>query len=58
MPKTVPEPAENYKILREETLKMAWRKKGVAATPKNPRIWGLLMEVGLPSLFPALSRRV
>lgn len=46
MAKTVPEPAENYKSLREQVFATSWRKKGFVSTPKNPNIWGLLMEIG------------
>ncbi len=46
MAKPVPEPSENYTSLREETFKTSWRKKGFQPTPKNPNIWGLIMEIG------------
>lgn len=50
MPKAVPEPSENYHKLRSEALdKNIWRRKNFEATPKNPNIWGLHMEIGMPN---------
>lgn len=47
MPKTVPEPAANFTQLRTLALdKNLWRRSGFQPTPKNPNLWGLVMEIG------------
>src|SRR5690348_5862647 len=54
MPKSVPEPSENFKTLRNQALSASWRKLGFAPTEKNPNIWGVLMEVGYPRTVVSL----
>jgi hypothetical protein len=47
MPKIVPPASETYMNHRTAMLdKNLWRKKGLAPTPKNPNLWGLVMEIG------------
>lgn len=43
--KTAPEQSEEYKKLRADALGTSWRKRNFSPTPKNPNIWGALMEV-------------
>lgn len=50
----VPEPAENFKNLREQALKTSWRKLGLAPTEKNPNVWGVVMEIGYPATVVTL----
>lgn len=54
MAKTVPEPVEQFKELRTRALTASWRKLGLAPSPKNPNVWGVLMEIGYPQTVVTL----
>lgn len=55
MSKFVPEPAEDYQEQRNTALSPnVWRKLSLAPTEKNPRVWGVYMEIGYPNAAVSL----
>ncbi len=48
MAQPVPEPAEVVKELRSKVLALSPSDLGIAPTTQHPRVWGVLMEMGLP----------
>lgn len=54
MGKNVPEPEAHYREQRTAALTANWRKLGFSPTSKNPRVWGILMEIGYPNAVVAL----
>lgn len=55
MSKSVPEPAKDYQDQRNAALNPnAWRKQAFSPTEKNPRVWGVYMEIGYPNAAVSL----